>query len=662
MTPGDAAAALELLPIADGRRLCELAVFAEQGRIERTLVPAFWEASSGLGLLEGERLCAELVDLSILAEDGPAVRLEPVVRAFLREQLTVPTLAAAHAAVLRVALGRLSAGRDQTAWWDLPRDNRYLWTHLPGHLRESGRLTELAKCVGDLRWVATKISLCGTAAAEADVALVDAAWARALRRELARAAHVLDMARQWDADPTATPLFAGMRAADTRDCVSSELVNRLRNVAELDSRLAAFVEQLPPLPRLFARPEHLQPTPTSRRTLLVSDPGDHCLVAPDASWLGVAGQRVRLWDSSTGRVVADAAAGAIERPVIAPDGSWLAVPGRDTVRVLDPRTGQIIRTHPITGGGLAGLAVAGDGSWLACSRFPDSTAWIWDTMTGRLRAEVSGAGLALAACGRWLVTGQPGKVTIRDPEDGSPVHILGHMRAFTTLAAGVAPNGSWLAIVGEHGDTIQVWDIATGRLRFTIPYADGAERVPFAIAPHDSSWLAVVQDHTVRVWDTGVGTNVAVLEAHTLPIRALVVSPDGSWLATAGRDGTVRVWEAATWQTRHLFPDLGGDLFPAPDGSWLAVGDHDATQVWDTATGHIRTRIPKDGACAAAPDGSWTATLNRSDHALRIWDIPTGPGHAVPVEPSPPPVLRAHDAGDAPFGHGTRRIMVGDHG
>src|SRR3712207_8001819 len=48
-----------------------------------------------------------------------------------------------------------------------------------------------------------------------------------------------------------------------------------------------------------------------------------------------------------------------------------------------------------------------------------------------------------------------------------------------------------------------------------------------------------------------------------------------SWLASAGDDGTVRIWDPATGTQRHsLTGHLGGvqALAIAPDGSWLATG------------------------------------------------------------------------------------------
>ena len=63
------------------------------------------------------------------------------------------------------------------------------------------------------------------------------------------------------------------------------------------------------------------------------------------------------------------------------------------------------------------------------------------------------------------------------------------------------------------------------------------------IAP-DGSWLATAgSDRTVRIWDAG-GAPRAVLTGHTGTVWAVAIAPDGSWLATAGNDGTVRIWDA----------------------------------------------------------------------------------------------------------------------
>jgi WD40 repeat protein len=49
----------------------------------------------------------------------------------------------------------------------------------------------------------------------------------------------------------------------------------------------------------------------------------------------------------------------------------------------------------------------------------------------------------------------------------------------------------------------------------------------------------------VRIWDPGTGTVRRILTGHIRGVQALVVAPDGSWLASAG-DGELRIWDPIT--------------------------------------------------------------------------------------------------------------------
>ncbi|WP_085067362.1 WD40 repeat domain-containing protein [Catenuloplanes japonicus] len=74
----------------------------------------------------------------------------------------------------------------------------------------------------------------------------------------------------------------------------------------------------------------------------------------------------------------------------------------------------------------------------------------------------------------------------------------------------------------------------------------GSEVSALAIAP-DGTWLASAsQDGSVRLWDTLTGTERGYLIGHSGSVSAVAISPDSTWLASIGGDRTVRVWKAAT--------------------------------------------------------------------------------------------------------------------
>ncbi|MEV5410559.1 pentapeptide repeat-containing protein, partial [Thermopolyspora sp. NPDC052614] len=70
--------------------------------------------------------------------------------------------------------------------------------------------------------------------------------------------------------------------------------------------------------------------------------------------------------------------------------------------------------------------------------------------------------------------------------------------------------------------------------------------VAMAYSPDGTHLATASDDRTIRIWDPATGTHLRTLEGHTSAINALAYSPDGTHLATAGSDRTIRIWDPAT--------------------------------------------------------------------------------------------------------------------
>ena len=60
------------------------------------------------------------------------------------------------------------------------------------------------------------------------------------------------------------------------------------------------------------------------------------------------------------------------------------------------------------------------------------------------------------------------------------------------------------------------------------------------------------QDGTVHIWDLGSGSVVREFRGHTSALSAICCSSDGTLLATAGYDKSLRVWNLSSAGYMHL--------------------------------------------------------------------------------------------------------------
>lgn len=296
-----------------------------------------------------------------------------------------------------------------------------------------------------------------------------------------------------------------------------------------------------------------------------------------------------------------------------PDGKYLAAGGYRAVRLLDPASGQVVKT--LSGPVDQVLAVA------------------W-----------SAEGKRLAAAGG--VPGGIGEVCLWEggaPASwGKPRVLREHSDSIFSVA--LKPGSPEMATVSPDR-TVRIWDLASGKV--TRILRDHVDAVYGAAYSADGQWFATASaDRTVKLYQLGSSEPPASLR-HGEGVTGVAFNPRGNVLVSCA-DRQVRVWAVKLGAGQNPLRQHGegeaiNSVSFSGDGSLMVWGaSNRRVRIWNGEVSNQRRELGdmQDWvySVAASPDGKLVAG-GGADGKIYLWEaggkllrtVPLGPAAILPA-------------------------------